>query len=254
MSDVDKEHRWSRLWNKVAGSPEIISENNRVVNAVLAITVAFMLVSVITNITARLYEPFLISAVLMVLLVIVYYLSRFRGMYKMGFMLYACAGYVTMIVTYLYNAGMDGPVLFLFYLTFHLIITISPKKQHFLWMALHLIIGFLLLSVEHFCPRVVLVRYDSITSRYIDLAFSYVSCLLFIYLLTTYLRKRYERQKEVAEQHAEEASEHYKKLEHISWMQSHMMRKQVATILGHPYLRCTHTLLSWLHNPHRHIA
>jgi two-component system sensor histidine kinase/response regulator len=235
----NKAEVWVRIWHGIIGRPDQLSETNRIVNAVFAITIAFLILSTLTNIYARLFEPFVINCVVIALVLALYYFSRFKALYKPGFVIYSLASYIAMATTYIYNAGMNGPALILFYLTFHLLIAISPTRQHFLWVALHAISGFALLTIEFFSPNIIQMQYADEVSRYIDLSFSYIISLFFVYLITIHLRKNYQRQKRLAEEHQRDAVARSKKislqndkLKQIAWLQSHKVRGPVATILG----------------------
>lgn len=230
---------FNNIWKVLVGSRKQFSEANRTVNAVCVITIGFLKVSMATNIALMLMEPMLLNLICMLILVGVYALARFRKMYKAAFAIYACCCYLALITTFIYNGGIDGPALMFFFLTFHLLIAISPKQQHIIWAMLHILTGLALMTVGYYYGETVLVRYNSDLSRYVDMALSYAGSLLFVYLITINLRRNYERERIIVKRRTEQVaarsakiSEQNEKLQEIAWMQSHIVRAHVATILG----------------------
>lgn len=205
---------------------------NRVVNAILVITALFLLMSVITNIIAGLIEPFYISAILLLAVFVLYYLSRFKKAYDFAFVVFSICSYIAIVVIFIYNAGSNGPSIFLFFLTFQLLIAISHKRQVLLWVILHSIIGFALMYTEYINPMIIQSQYDSESSRFLDYTITYIICLFFVYLITLYLKKRYEREKRIAQARAAEIAKRHEQLKKIAALQSHEIRNHVATISG----------------------
>lgn len=230
----------SKIWTKLVGSPNEFRPGSRVVNAVLIITAAILLPTTLTNILAKLIAPFYINCVLLVSVGTLYYFSRVRSLsYKVSLVIYAICSYVTLIVLFIYNSGSNGPNIFLFFLTFQLLIAISPKKQVVLWVVMHSILGFVLMFLELKTPSLVKSVYETDASRFFDNAVTYIICLFFIYLITIYLRNKYEKEKVVAQQRAEqiklkveEAGRRNEQLKKIALIQSHQVRNHVSTILG----------------------
>lgn len=221
-----------RLWVKLIGSRAQYTSGNRVVNAVLVISIGFLFFTALTNLIAQLKEPFYINCILLVLIFAIYYLSRIRRAYQLSFIAYAICSYVALAMTFLYNAGSTGPSIFLFFLTFQLLVAISPKRQVLLWVILHALAGFSLMYMEFKNPLLIQGYYDSAQTRFLDNTITYIICLFFVYFITTYLRKKYEREKCVAQARAEEIAKRHAQLKKIAELQSHEIRNHVATISG----------------------
>lgn len=242
MKKVNSAQPWDlmdRIWKLLIGSRKGFTEINRMVNAVCVITIGFLAASLATNIALTLFEPLILNLVCIALLLIVYVLARVYKFYKTAFGIYAFCCYVALITTFIYNAGTDGPAFVFFFLTFHLLIAISPKKQHFLWAVLHIVIGTALMSMEYFYEDTVQAGYDTGFSRYFDVGISYAVSLFFVYIITINLRSNYEREKNIVKRRTQQVaarsariSEQNEKLRDIAWVQSHKVRAQVATILG----------------------
>lgn len=227
------------LWKQLVGHHKKLSSNNRVLNAVLVISIGFLIPSTLVNLLTLLIAPLIINLVLITIVCIIYYYSRFKKKYKAGLLVYAFCSYGALATTFFYNAGINGPALFLFFLTFHLLIAISPKKQHLIWTITHMVMGFLLMSADFFYPQLIQAKYPNYESRFLDLSFTYVISLLFVYLITIHLRLNYEKEKNTAKKRAKMMklrsviiSRQNDQLKKIAWLQSHKVRGQVATILG----------------------
>lgn len=230
---------FNNIWKILVGSRKNFSQANRTVNAVCVITIGFLKVSMAINIMLVLIEPMILNFGCMMILVGVYTLSRFKKMYKTAFAIYACCCYLALITAFIYNSGIDGPSLMFFFLTFHLLIAISPKQQHVIWAFLHVLTGLTLMTLGYFYAETVQVRYQTELSRYIDMTLSYAGSLFFVYLITINLRRNYERERNIVKRRTEQVaersakiSEQNEKLQEIAWMQSHIVRAHVATILG----------------------
>lgn len=227
------------IWRILVGSQKELSNKNRVVNAVLAITAAFLIPSTLLNVAAHLMEPFLINCVLLAAVSLLYHLSRFRKMYKLSLGLYALCCYAALIGTFFYNAGSKGPALFLFFLIFHLLIAISPRQQHIVWAVIHIFTGLSLMYLEYRHPLWIENDYPDAASRFMDIGITYTISLLFVYVITIHLRRNYDKEKKTAKRRAEliqrrsqMISKQNAQLKRIAWLQSHKVRSEVATIMG----------------------
>lgn len=229
---------FSQFWKRIIGD-QTFSNSNRVVNAVLIISLVFLLPTSVINIIASLKEPFIINCILIAIVGVLYHLSRFRRMHKLAFVIFSVCSYAALAATFFYNDGTKGPALFLFFLSFHLLIGISPRKQHILWTVLHIIIGFTLMYAEFLYPQSIQVHYPDRGSRFTDMTITYSISLIFVYLITIHLRKNYEKEKRIAKKRAELMQikstligKQNEQLKKIAWIQSHEVRNHVATIMG----------------------
>lgn len=242
MKKTDRPHvpnSLDRFWRWLVGSRKEFTQVNRTVSAISIISMLVLLISTINNIALSLTTPALFNIAIILALVPVYVLSRVYKRYKIAFGIYAICSYMAVISTYIYNGGIDGPSLIFFFLTFQLLIAISPKRQHVFWAVKHIIVGLSLMWLEYLSGDIIQVRYTTGVSRYLDMGFSYALSLLFVYIVTINLRKNYEREKNIAQRRAQQVAarsakigEQNKRLQEIAWMQSHKVRAHAATILG----------------------
>lgn len=227
------------IWSKLVGSELSKPYANRVLNSVSIITIGLLSIVTFVNFSLNFTEPLYINFVLLLVAISVYYISRFRNQHKIGIVIFAFCSYAAVATNYFYNAGIKGPSIFTFFLTFQLIIALTKKKHHAVWAALHIGVAVIIMLVEFYKPELITDIYNSRKEQYIDIVSTYVICLFFIYLITIHLRNSYKKEKQLAEERANEIKKHLKeiedqnkKLKDIAWLQSHKVRGQVATILG----------------------
>lgn len=229
----------TNFWGKLVGSEVEKPYANRVLNSVSIITIALLIVVTLVNFFLELTGPLYVNFTILLVSVFIYYLSRFKNQHYIGIILFAICSYVAVGTNYFYNAGIKGPTIFTFFLTFQLIIAITKRSQHILWAILHIGVAVVIMLVEYYNPTVITDIYASRKDQYIDIVSTYVICLFFIYLITIHLRNSFAKEKKLADDRAAEIKAHLhciesqnEKLKEISWLQSHKVRSQVATILG----------------------
>lgn len=226
-------------WEYLRGSIGEFSFENRMVNAVCVVTFIMVFILACFNVAMALLEEGFICMVILALIVFVYYLSRYQKKHRTALLIYAIASYVALGFVYYYNSGISGPTLFLFFLTFQVIATVTPKKQHLIWGTAHVIVAGSLCFLEYRYPGFITDGYPSRGTRFVDVVFSFMMSLFFVYFITIHLRNNMDRirkksveRAELIEEHLHEIEQQNEKLKEISWLQSHKVRSHVATILG----------------------
>jgi len=190
------------LWTKLAGDPAELSMENRAFNYVSIISFVLLLVSFLMDIYLG---QVLMSSVLVVLMLVqcvLYYYSRFKKKDTYCVAVYAFLSYVTLIINYYVNSGFGGPTIYLFLITFQLLIAISKPKSYPLWISLHTIVVLGLIASEYYHPEWVPDTYHSRTDRVLDLSLNYTVALVFIFSMTNYLRGYFSYERKIAEERA----------------------------------------------------
>jgi two-component system, sensor histidine kinase and response regulator len=132
--------RWSVLWTLLTGDSTGFTLENRAFNAVSIITIALLLALLPFNIYMGLLEVSVMLVLLIILLGVLYYYSRFRKQYAISMNIYAITSYAALILVYFYNSGSLGPTIYLFFLTFQLLIAFTRRRWHIVWILTHLLI------------------------------------------------------------------------------------------------------------------
>jgi signal transduction histidine kinase len=204
--------RLKHAWNWLIGSTQEFTIPNIAFNAIIIVTAIILLVFLPFNAYIGLGKIVMLLTGLMVMLGIFYYFSRFRKRYTIGLALYAMLSYFTLVFTFLYNSGSYGPIIFIFFLTFQLLIAFTRRQLHLLWFIAHLLVPLCLLLTEYYRPGWIPQTYTSREARFSDLLSSYIVVLVCMYWITAYLRNNYLIEKRKAAARLEEIEQQNKKI------------------------------------------
>jgi len=226
-------------WNFLAGNYDDFEPANRAFNAVSIITLIILVILLPFNIIIGLYPVAFLMIVLIALQSFFYYQSRWKKKYVAGYTYYTIASYITLFCNFFLNGGTLGPTLYLFFLTFQLLIAFSPRKQHPLWAILHLVIPTILLVAEAYHPAWIGGHYPRTIYRLLDLSSSYLVILVCMYGITIYLRNNYNRERKIAQERAEEIAAQNQRLEAMDAEKnklfsiiSHDLKSPLGTIIS----------------------
>lgn len=137
-----------------------------------------------------------------------YYLSRVKRYHKLSVGLFQVFINTALIVNYYYNSGVNGPTFTIFLMAFLVCVITSPTSQFFIWLPLNVLLVIGLLTLEFTSPGLIKNTYSDDWARYIDLISSYLFVAAFAFMITAYVRKTYNRQREelIAKSEALEAA------------------------------------------------
>ncbi len=191
------------LWHKLTGSPSEFSVENRAFNYVCLITAIILVYYLIFEIYFSQIFIAYFTFLLLPLLAVLYYFSRYKKKYHAGVIIFAISGYIALIVNYYVNSGSIGATLCLFFLVFQLLVGIGKPRQYGFWITLNLLIPFGLLLSEYLHPEWVPNTYKSHEERFIDIYITYTSAVAFIFIITRYLRRQLNKEQKIAEENTQ---------------------------------------------------
>lgn len=191
-----------KTWRYLIGDAVSFAPEEQSFHGICILSFAILFFLLPFNAIIGLWNVCVMMIVLLVLVGLFYYQARFKHRHLLGIVSYAVASYITLILNYFFNAGSLGPTLFLFLLTFQLLIAFSKRQLHLIWFCTHLCIPAALLVLELWFPRFVPYSYDSKESRFIDVISSFLIILVCMYFITIYLRNKYNTERKVAEEQA----------------------------------------------------
>ncbi|MBX2906324.1 MAG: HAMP domain-containing histidine kinase [Taibaiella sp.] len=205
---------YRNLWNKVTGSPEEFTMQNRAFNYVCIITFFILVFSLVFDLFI---EQTIMSAVLgglILLLSAMYYFSRYKQKYRASTIIFVLCNYGTLVLNYFVNEGINGPTLALFTITLvFTTIIVDPKFQPLL-IVTHILLVTSILAIEYTNPAMVPATYPSRSARFLDWGSTCIITLTFLYGLTNFLRKHYDAKRRQADERADEiAAQHERILE-----------------------------------------
>ncbi len=192
------------FWVKLIGEPPRFSLEARIFNAICIASAHSIFFTFFLNLFLGVPALVILMAVVFLISAICYYYSRFKMQLNRSIAAYMVAINNLLIVNFIYNSGINGPSILIFVLSFFLTISVVPRKQYWLWIAINLTIVTALLIVEYKLPTLVANTYNDDKSRFIDFGVSYFLIILLIFLVTTSVRKNYHTEKELVEQKAAE--------------------------------------------------
>lgn len=228
------------IWDKIAGNKDDFSAEHRAYNTISIVTLAILCVLLPFNLMIGLVPISTMMGILIVLISGFYYISRVLQKFYVSITLYAIVSYAVLILTYYFNAGINGPTLLLFFLTFMLLIAFTPRKQHPVWGLAHTVIGGLLVYAEEIWPGWIVNVYENDAHRYLDFASSYIVTLGLVYFATIYLRNSYDREKKLSDRREKSIIAQNKQLEQINQEKNklfsiiaHDLRSPITSIKGY---------------------
>ncbi|WP_159445094.1 sensor histidine kinase [Filimonas lacunae] len=217
-----------KSWTFLTGEPAAFTVEEQSFNAVCAVSLAILTILLPFNAIIGLWDVSLMMFILIVLLVFFYYQARFKHRFTLGIIAYASASYITLILNFFFNSGTLGPTLFLFFLTFQLLIAFSKRHLHVIWFACHLLIAATLVIVEILHPTWIPYTYSSNRNRFVDIISSYLVILVCMYVITIYLRNSFTRERKTVEAHAAKISRQNQQLEYVN-----AQKNKLFSVLAH---------------------
>jgi len=184
------------------GKGDEFSMQHRAFNAVSLITLLLLIVASIINFSIGLYQvewiivgPFFMQAFF-------YYLSRFKKKFALSVITYAIFIYVVLILNYIYDGGINGPILNLFGLTLVFLIAFSHKKYAPIYVLLHITVACILCYVEYYYPNIITYPYKTKADQVSDVLGTFIMAILFLYFTINYILSNYRIEKQLAEKRA----------------------------------------------------
>jgi len=200
MSSFSENSSLKAIWKKLIGDPEEYSLENRAFNYVCVISFILLVLCVFANIYISQATMTWVLLFLIAILSVIYYLGKVRKRYTFGVIVFAVCSYGALILNYFLNSGTYGPTIELFFVSFVLLITISDKRYHILWIVLHLIILITMIWIEYYNPALVPDTYPDKNARFIDLSVNVLIGIAFIYSVTRHLRNFYDAKTKEADE------------------------------------------------------
>lgn len=187
------------IWNRLLGAEDSFSMENRLYNLVCIIVLIIVMLLLANSLLIHLWQSAIISMIVFVFQTVFYYYARFKKRFNKSILVNAAVSYVALCLNFLVDGGSNGPTLFIFFLTFQLLIAITPGIMHAAWMVLHIITVSALLIIETKYPNLITNSYNNSADRLFDILYTYIVSLVFIYVIVRHLRIYLQRQQDQTE-------------------------------------------------------
>ena len=218
------------FWTKIIGELSYFSLEARTLNAVCFISAIGLFSGIINNMLIGARQMVAIMAPVFACVVLSYYFARFKKRLNSSVILYMVATNVLIIANFRYHAGINGPALLIFILSYFLTISIILPKQFWFWIIFNIGVVILLLFIQYQHPELVVNTYTDSKGRFLDFGFVYVLLALIVFLVTTTIRKGYHAEKELVEQKASELEIANDTKDKLFSILAHDLRSPLASI------------------------
>jgi len=104
------------------------------------------------------------------------------------------------LVNYFFNSGIDGPTDLFITLTIILVISITPRAQHVIWLLVSIVIALGLHAMEYYFPTLVPDAYPNRADHFLDRSSAVVLIVTAVYFITKHIRRNYEQEKRLVEE------------------------------------------------------
>lgn len=218
------------FWAKSLGAPPHFTLEARIFNAICLASIAGLFLNIFLNFLLGIPQLGVLMLVLLAVSGLCYYFSRFKKRLNTAIIVYMIGSNVLFIINFKYNSGINGPSLLIFMLLFFLTISIVPKKQYWLWITINIAIVTTLLMFEYKNPAAIPNTYINIERHFIDLAYTYIFTVFFIFMVTTAVRKNYHAERKLVEQKAVELEQVNETKNKLFSILAHDLRSPLASV------------------------
>jgi len=179
----------------ILGDKESFTMENRLFSLMCFIAMVVLAVFFVINSLQGYFTISIVVAVVFIFEAVFYYLSRFKTIYRGNIIINGLVSYAALVATYYYDSGINGPIIFLFFFTFNLLVACTPNRLQRYWLALHIITVGTIMAIEFFSPHLISYIYKSNGERVFDVFSCYIVTLVFVFVITRFLLNYYLREK-----------------------------------------------------------
>jgi two-component system sensor histidine kinase/response regulator len=188
-----------KKWSALIGDELLYSMECRIFNAVSIFAAIVASLNAIINFAIGLDLYGYLMLPLISVLLSGYYLSRYKNKLNIAIGIFAISFNLLCGGTYFAADGSNGVNMFTFVIIIFILSTITSKKQFWIWIPLNIFFLAILLTVEYLHPELVKTIYVDQRHKLLDTAQTFFEVIILISIITIYMKKNYNREKELAE-------------------------------------------------------
>ncbi len=197
----------------ISGSRRGFTLEHAIFNVFVFILIMFAVLATIINFAIHMHFVVnMLSVVGSLSMFALFYHTRIAGVFKPGHIFFLLF-YSTALLgaVYFFNAGIDGPISFMFVMVMIILVIVSPEKlQAFIFLfVLAALIGIHIYELRF--PEIT-VPYTSREGRYVDVISSFTYCMTFMALTIMAFKRSYNRERRNVESKNKELSALYSDL------------------------------------------
>jgi two-component system sensor histidine kinase/response regulator len=186
------------LWAKLTGDALTVPLQYRIFHAICLIVLVTLVYNIPFNLIIGLPVAAGLSVVAAVMFFLFYYRSRYMGKMTGSIFIVTVICNILFLTNYFYNSGISGPNDVVMALSLFLIIFISPKKQHWMWLTVNVVLLLAMHGIEYFYPQLVPNTYQTRSDRFIDVTSAYLITAVTMYYAIKAIRNSYDHEKQQA--------------------------------------------------------
>ncbi|MHA4895622.1 sensor histidine kinase [Pedobacter sp. PWIIR3] len=188
-----------QYWSLIIGNEFHYSMESRIFNAVCIFSTIGASINAVINFAIGLDLYGYLILPLIAVMLFGYYLSRCKGKLGIAVGIFAISFNLLCGGTYFQADGSGGVNLFTFVIVIFILAIVTPKKQFWIWIPLNFVFLAVLLSIEYLHPELVKTIYVNKQHKLLDLAQTFFEVIILITVITMFMKKSYNREKELAE-------------------------------------------------------
>ncbi|MFC4212483.1 sensor histidine kinase [Pedobacter lithocola] len=189
------------IWSDLIGDRSSFSLESRIFHSICACLIFLSAIYFPYNLYAGLYVGSLSAFLLCIFFTYQFYYSRFKAKPHSTF-LFAVIGLITFGINYFSNSGINGSTDLIWPAYLLLLLAISPYQQHLRWLIIYIIYFLCLHLLEFYYPDLVQNPFTAGQGQFIDRITAFPLPVLVIYIIIRYIRKSYDKERQVAEEKA----------------------------------------------------
>lgn len=217
-----------QLWNKVTRQDTELDMEIRIFNAVSVITVIYLIGMAIINILESQILLSLVLTATAVVVSMVYGFVQKKREVTWGVRTLAAISYPILSINFYFNEGIEGPSSYVFLLIHLIILTISDRKEFWLWGIYNFLFFSALFYIDNFHPELIPESYGTLQIKFADHLITYISCIIGIGALISVLKWNYQKQKNISD----EKSRAYEQV-NISLTRSMEQKNKIIALISH---------------------
>jgi signal transduction histidine kinase len=219
-----------RFYDIVAGPADEFKVENRILNLICFFGIILDLIGGVLN--SLLYNAndnysFWIAAVSTGF---IYYLTRFKKLYKLAVPLLVLLCYLVVVATYIFNNGSQGAILLTSSMVFVFLIAIIGRKYHGVVVAIHILVFLTLGYIEWSNPSLIQDNYVNEQSRLIDIMTVFMVSTIVVAFTLVFLRKALDEQRYQTLRKNLELTQSQEQLKRVFSVISHDLRNPLINI------------------------
>ncbi|MGG7664140.1 sensor histidine kinase [Dyadobacter sp. BHUBP1] len=190
------------LWSLLQGPAHRFTLQTRIFHFICIATLLVMVYVLIFSMVVGMIQYAWITAALIPLQLLLYYLSRVRGFTLLSLSVYSLLFHIFFVVSYRVSDGVNGSTLLSLCLVYFLSLAVAPRRGYLVLTVVNLATAGGLLWLEYQDPSFILTAYANRKEHFIDIASTYAVNVVMILIGLGYIISNYSKEKDKAEQRA----------------------------------------------------